>query len=456
MKRHAQLDRLRAVAASRGGECLIIDYQGMHAHGQWRCSAGHVWTCTPNSIVHARSWCPHCANVARRSIDDCHVAARARGGECLSKRLGSIQSVVEWQCASGHRWKSRAANVLNSKAWCPVCAGRRHTLAEFQALALSRGGSCMSSKYRGMQVKLRWQCSAGHQWNATPATILHREAWCPHCASGLGERLTRAALESLFGEAFPRTRPEWLRTPNSARLELDGFCARLGIAFEHQGDQHYRAVAFHGETMDFGRRQEYDEFKRTACAARGIELIEVPQVGTHTAARDLVAFLLGQLADRRIVPPNGAASVDLSKAYSATNDSEIWSDVLRVIESRGGETSEAQYLGSRHPIALRCSEGHSWRATSESIRRGKWCPYCSAAAKASKSRNSIEKLASVARARGGQLVSSEYKNARMPLLWMCRLGHEWSASYNTIRSGSWCPRCARIRRTVYGKEGGPS
>ena len=448
MKPEQQIARLRAVAVSKGGECMITEYRGMHARCEWRCSSGHVWSSSPNGVVHSGSWCPSCAGVARRSIHDCREAARVRGGECLSEHLRSIQSFVEWRCSAGHRWKSRACNVLNSNAWCPTCAGRRHSLAEFQGIAEARGGACISVRYRGMQSKLLWRCAEGHQWSATPATILHGEAWCPQCAAGLGERLTRAALESLLGQPFPRTRPDWLRAPNGQRLELDGYCDSLRIAFEHQGDQHYRESAYHGGSSDFSLRQEYDQIKRSTCAAKGVFLVEVPQVGTGIRIRDLVAFLTSALQANGIGVPNADVAVDFRGAYSPKQDSETWDALLRIIAERGGATSAVQYLGSREPIPLRCQQGHSWETNADSLHRGKWCPFCAASQKASKSRNSIERIAAIAESRGGSLLSTTYSNGRAPLTWRCQRGHEWLASFNTIRCGSWCPTCARARQSM--------
>lgn len=52
----------------------------------------------------------------------------------------------------------------------------------------------------------------------------------------------------------------------------------------------------------------------------------------------------------------------------------------------------------------------------------------------------------IASQRGGSCLSEEYLGARTPLLWQCKLGHEWMASPVSITSrNSWCPYCAGQR-----------
>lgn len=55
---------------------------------------------------------------------------------------------------------------------------------------------------------------------------------------------------------------------------------------------------------------------------------------------------------------------------------------------------------------------------------------------------------SLAAEKGGTLVSSEYRNARISLEWRCQYGHLWKATVSNIRAGTWCPECARLRKKL--------
>ena len=62
----------------------------------------------------------------------------------------------------------------------------------------------------------------------------------------------------------------------------------------------------------------------------------------------------------------------------------------------------------------------------------------------------------IARERGGRCLSTSYKNASTPLLWICKHGHHWKASPASVKSGSrrkgtWCPECYNWRRRFHAK-----
>jgi hypothetical protein len=50
----------------------------------------------------------------------------------------------------------------------------------------------------------------------------------------------------------------------------------------------------------------------------------------------------------------------------------------------------------------------------------------------------------LARARGGECLSSRYVDAATKLRWRCEAGHEWRAVPGSVVQGTWCPRC-RLR-----------
>lgn len=54
-------------------------------------------------------------------------------------------------------------------------------------------------------------------------------------------------------------------------------------------------------------------------------------------------------------------------------------------------------------------------------------------------------MASLASERGGRCISALYVNSVTPLLWRCGSGHKWKAVPASIRKGSWCPACARVK-----------
>jgi len=117
-------------------------------------------------------------------------------------------------------------------------------------------------------------------------------------------------------------------------------------------------------------------------------------------------------------------------------------DMHALALKRDGLCISIQYLGAHTPLLWRCKEGHEWDAMPTTISSGGWCPFCSGLRG---DHLSIDNLNKIAETRGGKCLSNEYINAIGKLNWRCENNHEWAASANSVKRGSWCPVCARGR-----------
>ena len=55
----------------------------------------------------------------------------------------------------------------------------------------------------------------------------------------------------------------------------------------------------------------------------------------------------------------------------------------------------------------------------------------------------LKQMQAFAKERGGKCLSTAYGDAHTKLQWQCQEGHEWEATPGSIKSGRWCPECAR-------------
>lgn len=186
----ARLVECQGLARDRGGECISNEYLGALVKHKWRCKEGHEWEMRPANIKNGQ-WCPTCgrvrsANAMRGSIQEYRSLAIAHGGKCLSETYVNSQTSLRWRCGEGHEWNSKPNEVKQGR-WCPKCGVKRRadshraSIGEFKNLARDRGGKCLSEVYVGSQSKLRWSCTQGHEWEATPNNV-KRGGWCPFCA----------------------------------------------------------------------------------------------------------------------------------------------------------------------------------------------------------------------------------------------------------------------------------
>jgi hypothetical protein len=178
---------MHQLARERGGKCLSTEYINSAQKLRWRCAEGHVWLATGNDVRNSGSWCPHCAGVARASIDDAKRVAAARGGQCLSENYTNQRSRLRWRCANGHEWEASAMSVIGNGNWCAACSRKaKLTIEAMRTMAGARGGECTSEHYINLDTKLRWRCAHGHEWWATPNNVKHGRTWCPVCAKAGG------------------------------------------------------------------------------------------------------------------------------------------------------------------------------------------------------------------------------------------------------------------------------
>lgn len=87
-------------------------------------------------------------------------------------------------------------------------------------------------------------------------------------------------------------------------------------------------------------------------------------------------------------------------------------------------------------LKWRCVKNHEWSADYDDVSRlSIWCPVC---------REEIISARVTATGMGGRCLSTEYDNTGTSLLlWKCDKNHEWSADYDDVRLGIWCPTCAK-------------
>lgn len=252
------IELMQQIAQERGGECLSEEYSSNKTKLRWRCAEGHEWKAKPCNIKNRKGWCPACAEREKLTIELMQQIAQERGGKCLSEEYSSNRTELLWRCAEGHEWRANPNSIKNAKSWCPQCSHTvKPTIEMMREIAQGHEGECLSDEYVNAHTKLLWQCSQGHKWWAMPASIKNSNTWCPHCRYK-NEQECRDVFEALTGQDFAKCKPKWLEG-----LELDGYCEELGIAFEYNGEQHYRVVpAWHKEGEDDLEEQKARDAKK--------------------------------------------------------------------------------------------------------------------------------------------------------------------------------------------------
>ena len=231
------------------------------------------------------------------------------------------------------------------------------------------------------------------------------------------------------------------------QMELDGHCAALGIAFEHQGEQHYSTKGYFVESeLSLARRQEDDALKSELCGHRGITLISVPEIPNRLPLDQVRVFIKERLAAKGVPLPQDfdTRDVNISRAYRATRPRETLALLNDIAAGHGGQCLSKVYVSDGTKLLWQCAQGHKWQAAPSYIKQGTWCPFC-----AGTIRRTLKEMEAIAVSGGGSCLSPAYEGNHMKLVWECSQGHRWQATPAHIQQGEWCPKCAgNVRKTI--------
>jgi len=123
-------------------------------------------------------------------------------------------------------------------------------------------------------------------------------------------------------------------------------------------------------------------------------------------------------------------------------------DCSELAKKNNGFCLSKEYLNANSKLEWQCEKGHKWKATYSGIRNGTWCNICSSERTAEKLRLSIEDCYNTASERNGLCLSKTYKNTQTKMLWECKDGHSWEATYANIRKGTWCKICSQKQTAI--------
>jgi hypothetical protein len=305
--------------------------------------------------------------------------------------------------------------------------------------ALKKMNLTLMSEYKNNYTPVKLKCPDGHPFEKTPGLIRQGKG-CPFCKQGIKERLCRAFFEEIFEKPFPKTKPNWLRNEKGNKMELDGYCEELKLAFEYHGEQHYEKDHFFIRKNGLNQRQRDDRLKLMQCInEHQVMLIELP----YTTKPEEMEQVILRRCDILGVKAPPFRNIDYTKfnVYSPF----MLNKAKDLAKAKGGECKSEVYTTARTKMIWNCNKYNhpDFEMTYDDVRSGSWCPKCgykrSAQAKIKYSIPYFQKL--VSNKYGGEILSTEYTNYSTKLHVKCKSSHDWYVTPSNLIKGTWCPNC---------------
>ncbi|MGO8994262.1 MAG: zinc-ribbon domain-containing protein [Polyangiaceae bacterium] len=194
----------------------------------WKCPGGdeHVWASSLRERTRDRSGCPFCKNLRVSRTNSLgalepEIAAEwheARNALSAWDVPSGSSRRVWWRCARdpSHEWCVAIASRVQHRSGCPICAGKKVTLARSLAKRApaiakewhpTKNGELRPSQVSvGSSAPIWWRCANGHEWRApVSARTGPRHRGCARCsrARTKATRRRRGAVQLGAGRGAP-------------------------------------------------------------------------------------------------------------------------------------------------------------------------------------------------------------------------------------------------------------
>ena len=226
------------IAEERNGKCLSNEYKNTLTKMEWYCNkCSYVWKSTFNEIKNGKTWCPKCAGNIKLTLEECKKIAEERNGKCLSTKYINCDTLMNWKCGKCYyEWSTSFDHIKYANAWCPKCAGKLpYTLEECQKTAKERNGKCLSKEYKNIDTIMEWECQKGHKWKTRFDCIKNRKTWCPTCAHKSYSQACIKWLKTLPDYDDIEHAENGGEHTIKGRLKADGYNPKTNTIYEFHG-----------------------------------------------------------------------------------------------------------------------------------------------------------------------------------------------------------------------------
>lgn len=228
------------------------------------CNKGHK---TNKRIGHFLNGygCLYCNKKQKYTFEYIKLEIEKAGWKLINTEYKNSNQKLVVVCPNGHK---NLKKFYERYSKCIKCINYNYDFikSEFENI----NWTLLSKEYKNNREKMDSLCPFGHKVLKTYNSIRLKKQ-CIKCKIFKNEEKCRNIFEQYFCTEFVKSKPEWLNG-----LELDGYNKSLKLAFEYNGNQHYKFYPnyFHnGGIKEFFSQICRDKIKKYLCKQNKIKLV---------------------------------------------------------------------------------------------------------------------------------------------------------------------------------------
>lgn len=387
----------------------------------WICNKGHEWEATLAKRLYSNQGCPYCSN--RRVLSGFNDLQSQnpklasmwdfdKNSTTPDKVYVLASKKVHWICEKGHSFSSSPATASKG-SWCPYCSGRMAIPGQTDIATtdpelmnewdFEKNTIEPSTVKRRSERKVWWKCKAhGHSWDGKPSDRVRKDGSYSGCPICLGKKVLVGFND--FKTKNPEVAKEWHPSKNTLLPSEVTQFSNKKVWWKCAHGHEWKASV---EKRASGSSCPYCSHQRVTPGQTCVESV-IPEIAAEWDY------------DKNHLPP---------------------SQVL---------------AGSKKKFWWICDKGHHYKATPNSRRAGKGCPYCSGRKVLFGFNDAYSTFPEEVRNQFSpkndfslkECTASSHKKA----LWVCNKGHEWESAIYNIKAGCSCPTCSLSGTSVAEQE----
>lgn len=297
---HSRLDIILQDEVKKINPNIVIigDYINTDTPITCKCTIhNEEWKTRPLDLLKGKVGCPECLYIKKHNNSKIKSVAQFKEEvKAVNPNLEFVgeyyntHTLTDFKCLIHNIiFQSLPCNILNQTATCPICS--KESLIYKEGLkredlikAIKENDLQMEiidDNYTNNKVPIKCRCLIHNIiYYTQPRNFLYRHSsGCPECYQSSGEYKLGKLLDKMGFDVTPQYSFKDCRYKK--KLRFDYYDETNNIAFEYQGEQHYRPVNFGGMSnekaiKDFQDNQKRDSVKKQYCFDNNIKLVCVP------------------------------------------------------------------------------------------------------------------------------------------------------------------------------------